>query len=46
MCIYNEKYFTNYVDTYVEYEEENEEVSHLGLRTDNESICESKMSTF
>ena len=29
----------------VESEEESEEVSHLGFRTDNESINESEMST-
>ena len=48
MCICNEKYFPNYAEKEkdVEYEEESKDASHLGLRTDNESINESKISTF
>ena len=47
MCVYNENYFTNYVEKVkdVECEVESKDVSHLGFRTDNESINESEMST-
>ena len=39
LCVFNEKYFTNSIETVkdVEPEEESEEVSNSGLRTDNES---------
>ena len=50
MCVYNEKCFTNYVEevnnVHVECEEESEDASYSGFRTDNESINESEMSTF
>ena len=39
---------TDYVDKIrdAEYDKESEHVIHSGFRTDNESINESKMSTF
>ena len=44
MCVYNEKCFINYVEQVkdIKYEQESEDVSHSGFRTDNES----EMSTF
>ena len=48
MRVYNEECFTNYVEKVkdAEYEEESEDIAHLGFRTDNESTNESEMSTF
>ena len=48
MCAYNEKYFKAYVEKVkdVKCEEESKDVSHSGFMTDDESINESKMSTF
>ena len=48
MCVYNEECFANYVEKVkdAEYEEESKNISHLGFRTDNESINESEMSNF
>ena len=44
MCVYNEKCFVNYVEQVkdIKYEQESENFSHSGFRTDNES----EMSTF
>ena len=43
-CVRNEKYFTKYVEKVkdIEWEEESKDVSHSGLRADNESINESE----
>ena len=52
MWVHNEKYITNYVEkvkdiaTYIEYEEENKNISYSGFRTENKSVIESDMSTF
>ena len=48
MCVYNERCFTNYVDKVkdVECEEESNDVSHSGFRTDNEIINESEIDYF
>ena len=42
MCVYNKKCYTNYVKKVKNVE--CEEVSHSGLRTNNEIINESEMS--
>lgn len=43
MCVYNKKCYTNYVKKVKNVECE-EEVSHSGLRRNNEIINESEMS--
>ena len=45
MCVYDENYFTNYVEKVKDVESEGKDVSHSGFKTNNESINESEMST-
>ena len=46
--MYTIEKISNYLEKVkdIECEEESEDVSHSGFRTDNESINESEMSTF